>query len=365
LGTRPKKEVTGGQKYMNEVIDYLGEYLDLIIWDPFDSKTLENRVSTLNFKSIQSQFRSNLWGIGKLRKAKKGDIIIMNSYFRHRFFFFALWAKYLKKCQLCIFVNAIYHYSRGSRFLNSLDKMITRILLRSATLIIANSKSTKEEIVDIGARDDRIEVIYPRLDMPPKVNFPEIEKEKNVFDIIFIGYCEPFKELHVLIKAIGRLKDLPFCLHIIGDNDSEHEYMNMIKGLIADLGIDKKVVFHGNLERNEISVWFNNADLFVTPSRGEGYGRALAEAMYFRLPVIGADKGASKELIDNGVNGFLFKSGDEQSLSSFILKLYEDEGLRNQLGEKGKELIDKKANYDVNIGYQFLSLLKKYMPNYH
>lgn len=356
LGSRPRAEKTGGLKYMNEVIDYLGEHADLVICNPEESGTFGTRVNKINLQPLLSQIQSNIWGIKKLRKIGKGEIIIMNSYLRHRFLFFALYAKYIKRCQPIVFVNAIYHYSLGSSFLNWLDRFITRVLLKSAVLIIANSNATKEELLTLGINGNMIEVIYPRLDMPP-MHESSVEKEKDIFTILFMGYCEPIKELHVLIKAMGKLKGIPLCLHIIGDSQGDPEYVNKIKDLIADLGITDKVLFHGWMGRNELSVWFKSADLFVSPSRGEGYGRVLAEAMYFGLPVIGADKGASKELIEHGTNGFLFKSGSDASLASFISRLYKDAELRKRFGERGKELINKKANYDQNLGEQFYNIL--------
>jgi glycosyltransferase involved in cell wall biosynthesis len=81
--------------------------------------------------------------------------------------------------------------------------------------------------------------------------------------------------------------------------------------------------------------------------------------MYFGLPVIGADKGASQELIEDGINGFLFKSGNYESLASFISKLYEDRGLRKVFGEKGKEIINCRGKFDQNIGEQFYNILVK------
>ncbi|MDR4503331.1 MAG: glycosyltransferase family 4 protein [Candidatus Scalindua sp.] len=349
---------------MNEVIDYLREHADLIIWDLEESGIFETRVNKINFRPLVSQFQSNIWGIKKLGKIGKGEIIIINSYLRHRFLFFALYAKYIKRCQPIIFVNAIYHYSLRSAFLNNLDRFISRVLLRSAAIIIANSNSTKEELMSLGISGNKIKVIYPRLDMPP-INDTPIKNGKDAFfHILFIGYCEPLKELHVLIKAVGKLNKIPFCLHIIGDYQCDPEYVNKIKCLITDLGIEDKVVFHGRMGRNELSIWLKKADLFVSPSRGEGYGRALAEAMYFGLPVIGADKGASKELIESGINGFLFKSGSDESLALFISKLYEDAELRRQFGADSKALINKKANFDQNLGEQFFKVLadKNFIP---
>jgi glycosyltransferase involved in cell wall biosynthesis len=356
LGSPSQVEATGGQKYMNEVIDFLGRNADLVVWDPARSGTLEDRVNRLGLQAIRSQVRSNTWGIKELRAAQEGEIIVINSYLRHRFLLFALWARWVHRCKVVVFVNAIYHHSRGSRLLNALDCLITRLLLWSATIIIANSRSTSEELCRMGVRGDAIQVIYPRLDMPPMVQ-PADGKESDVFHILFVGYCEPFKELHVLIRAIGRLHSVPLRLHVIGDNQCDPQYSSRISKLIGDLHVTDRVIFHGRMGRAELAEWLQRADLFVSPSRGEGYGRALAEAMYFGLPAIGADRGASKELIEHGTTGFLFQSGNDESLASRILALYQDQQLARRFGARAREFIRQKANYDQNVGAQFYSIL--------
>ncbi|MEB2309928.1 MAG: methyltransferase domain-containing protein [Candidatus Brocadiaceae bacterium] len=72
---------------------------------------------------------------------------------------------------------------------------------------------------------------------------------------------------------------------------------------------------------------------------------------------IGADRGASKEFVEHGANGFLFKSGNDESHASFILKFYEEEELRKQFGERDKAWINKNANYNRNLGEPFYAVL--------
>jgi len=357
LGSRPKEEETGGMKYMNEVVDYLQARCGLMSWDPIESQSMSDRVNKLNFKSIISQFKSNFWGIKKVREASKGDIIIINSYLRHRFFLCIIYARYFRGCRIIVFVNGIYHYLSSNEFYNLLDRIMTKNLLRSADLIIANSMYTRKEILKLCNGNSDVEVIYPRLEIPPRINLTK-KRKRNLFRILFVGYCEPIKELDILIKAVGKMKYLDIGLEIIGD-EKETEYVSMIEKLIRELGVEDKVKFHRRLEWHEVCLWYQIADLLVSPSRWEGYGRVLAEAMYFGLPVIGADKGASKELIDHGVNGFLFESGNDQSLASLILQLYEDKELRKKFGEKNRDLIKRRAKFHQNIGEQFYSILER------
>ena len=174
--------------------------------------------------------------------------------------------------------------------------------------------------------------------------------------ILFVGYCEPIKEVHVLIEAIGMLQS-PVMLHVVGDYKVHTEYTERLLSIMKRYGIMDKVKFHGRFERQELVNMYAMADIFVSPGSSEGYGRVLIEAMHYGLPVIGANRCASKELIENGVNGFLFTPGDSHDLKKKINLLCRDEGLRQSIGNEGKRKAAT-ANFTENIGEQFYNVLK-------
>lgn len=149
------------------------------------------------------------------------------------------------------------------------------------------------------------------------------------------------KAYDLFVGAAGRAPQAQFA--VMGkSHDDSTEYLTAIA--------TSNITFTG---------WLSDDDLLRWLSRGEGYGRALAEAMYFGLPVIGADRGASKELVEHGASGFLFESGSDESLASHIFALYEDHELRRRFGKKGRDFIQRKANYDQDVGAQFYSILTR------
>lgn len=360
LGSRPAEETTGGSTYMSEVIRGLERRCRVVVWDPErELRSFRGRVKGLDPLSLARQAISNVWAIRTLRAAKRGDIVITNSYLRHRFLFFALWARWIAGCRLVIFVNALYHYSRGSGWLNRLDALVTRMFLEQAVLVIANSGATKQEVAALGVDADRIEVIRPRLTMPAPPPDGQAADPGDRFEILFVGYCEPFKEPEVLVKALGRLTAVPFRLHIVGDASGDPAFVRALRRLIRELAIEDRVHFHGRVAHEELGAWFRRADLFVSPSSGEGYGRALAEAMYFGVAVVGADRGASRDLIQHGVNGLLFRAGSDGSLAEHIRRLYETAELRRELGLRAAETIRATANYDDDIGERFYEIAQR------
>ena len=358
IGDRILNVTTGGEKYMKEVLNYLDGFTSLIYLEPnIDNLSKNNIKYNLKFKSIFTAFKSNLWAIMQLLKFKGDEIIITNSYFRHWFFLFNPIARYIKRCKVVSFVNAIYYYSRESKLLNRIDKVLMLFFLSSTSLIVANSKSTREELIKLGINGHKIKVIYPRLDLPNESLNKIHNYSKNKFDVIFVGYCDPVKEIEVLVKAIGLCKDFPIFLHIIGDDQIHIEYVSKIKYLIRQHDIEKKVDFYGRLEKKALFQMFEIADILVSPGRGEGYGRVLVEAMCFGLPVIGTNGGASKELIENGVNGFLFEPGNPEDLKDKIITLFQSEEMRIAMGVEAKKMCAL-ANFSNNIGEQFYHILQ-------
>ena len=82
------------------------------------------------------------------------------------------------------------------------------------------------------------------------------------------------------------------------------------------------------------------ADLFVFPSRFEGFPNALCEAMAVGLPVIASNCSGNVDVVEDGVNGVLFPVGDEAALIKQIKSLCCDPKLREKLGRKALEISD-------------------------
>ena len=85
-------------------------------------------------------------------------------------------------------------------------------------------------------------------------------------------------------------------------------------------GYLSQINFLGSI--NDVHERLGNYQIGLMCSRAEGFGRVTAEYMHAQLGVIASDSGANPELIQDGVNGLLFKSGDAKSLSECILRLY-------------------------------------------
>jgi hypothetical protein len=93
------------------------------------------------------------------------------------------------------------------------------------------------------------------------------------------------------------------------------------------------------LSDEELAAAYDNSDVFVMPSRMEGFGIVFLEAMRHGKPCIGGNHGGTPEVIEHGKSGFLVDYGDAEALVSHIESLQNDHVLRTSLGSMGRELI--------------------------
>lgn len=172
-------------------------------------------------------------------------------------------------------------------------KWFTLKALKGADKIFTVSKKLKKELKKTGIRGEKIELNVAEVD---KKRFKKMDLEKKD-QIIFVGKVQKAKGVDLLIKAFSNIKKrFPnYKLIIVGDFD-EPEYHGKLKKEIRNKGIEKDVKFLGN--RKDIPKLLNQSKLFVMPSRSEGYGIALAEALSCGLKCVATNVGGIPEVLE-------------------------------------------------------------------
>ena len=152
----------------------------------------------------------------------------------------------------------------------------------------------------------------------------------------------------VLLNAISQLLSQGiknFELHLIGKGESEQE----LRQMTAELNLNDYVSFEGVKTQEYLYQHLCDYDLFVQPSRYEGFGLTVAEAMAAKLPVIVSDIQGPMEVIGYGQYGLSFKSGDAADLAE-KLKTVLQGGYDYSLIDKAYEHVQ--TEYDVSITAQ-------------
>ena len=128
------------------------------------------------------------------------------------------------------------------------------------------------------------------------------------------------KGQHILLEALAQLQDVDWTLDLIGDGQSR----NYLKTLVTKLGLENRVNFRSNIERNEIYNSLSHYDIFILPSLNEAFSIALAEAMAASLPAIISDLDGPKTVTDNGKFASLFTPGNADELARKIKEIIDD-----------------------------------------
>jgi len=163
-------------------------------------------------------------------------------------------------------------------------------------------------------------------------------EQQNSFNktVFFVGTPFYRKGVDILIKAFRKIKDRhpDFKLVLMGHRLTEQK--NLFEPLEDTIQFVKPVFY------DELREYFLNCYCFVLPSREEGMGMVLLEAMASGKPVIGSNVGGIPGLIENGRNGFLFKSENIDDLADKLDKLLSNPEMARQMGEEGKCIVREK-----------------------
>jgi len=174
----------------------------------------------------------------------------------------------------------------------------------------------------------------------PFAALPQVSGEtKTVLVAGFLGRLQiEDKGLDLLLLALARLAGPPVvCLEIAG---GPAEMIRTLKARAAELGLEDRVEFLGEVD--DAAAVLARWDLLVLPSRREGFGLVLVEAMAAGRPVIASRAGGIPEVVEDGVTGLLVPVDDVPALAAALERLAGDPGERVRLGRQGRQVAVKK-----------------------
>lgn len=161
--------------------------------------------------------------------------------------------------------------------------------------------------------------------------------------LVTVGRLVAVKQHDLLIRMLPQLASrFPgIRLVIVGSGPEE----GRLKALAEELGVAGHIVWTGFV-RN-IHDYLRDSDIFLFPSKAEGFGAVTLEAWYNGLPVVAFDVPAQNEIITHGFDGFLIDPFDVQSLRDCVVGLLDDPGLGRTIGRNGRATYE--AGYTVEV----------------
>lgn len=224
-------------------------------------------------------------------------------------------------------------------------------ILHSSSMIAA-VKGVKDQVKRYYGRD--IITInetgcYPR----PEI---KIERDPNVFNILWVGKFDFRKQLSLALKIVSKLQDLKgLRFHIIGSGSDVDVRSN--KKLAEELGINNICFWHGLVPHSQVQEFMRKSDILLFTSIMEGTPHVVLEAINNRLPVVCFDTCGQSEAVDKKVGVKVQVSNIRKSIIDFesvIRNLYINryllEGMSNLCISRQEELSwDNKARTVVEI----------------
>lgn len=243
------------------------------------------------------------------------------------------------------------------------DKWRRRLALRFVSLL-SQLTCVSEDLrcyvsKELKIPNNRIKTIYNGIDtkVRKKDNYALIRSELGIKDSYMIvgtvANLDAIKGHTYLLRAIPSvIQEFPHVVFLfIGKGDQEEK----LREEARTLGISEYVRFLGF--RSDVPEFLNSLDVFVLPSLSECLPLSVLEAMSFCVPVVVTDVGGNREIIDDGVTGYIVPPADSKALADNISLLLRDRKIAQTVGSRGSEVIDRK--------FSLQAMLAQYESLYH
>ena len=193
-----------------------------------------------------------------------------------------------------------------------------RAALACAHLVVTTSPTTARLVGDeFGVAADRLMVVPPGTDRVT----PACEAISGTIMLLAVGAVVPRKGYDVLLAAVANLKG-PWRLIVVGDRTRSPDTVRLLDDAVVDLKLTDRVDFVGAVSAEKLAGFYTCADLFVLPSRFEGYGMAFTEAIAYGVPVVATNAGAIPDTVPQGA-GILVPPDDAVALANVLQRLIE------------------------------------------
>jgi len=244
--------------------------------------------------------------------------------------------------------------------------IIFRLTSRDCRKCIANCNAVKDQAIgQENIPPEKIEVIYNGLDLS---EYQQTFKNKSLMEELglldgtpLVGLIANFNfeiKGHIYFlgaakKILEKVPDAKFVL--VGDGPLRSRYEEVAR----ELNIQKDVYFLGI--RTDVPSIVSNLDVSVLSSTNEGFSNVIMESMAAGKPVVATKVGGSKEMVSDGITGYLVPPADSQAMAGAIINLLQNPDKAIAMGSAGREVVQEKFTVETMVKkYEelYFSLLK-------
>lgn len=296
-----------------------------------DGRSLWDRVATQGF--IMFRLRKEL---EKAIKGKQVDVVHITTSGQMAIIRDIAMLKTAKKYG----IPSIYHIHFGRipeiASNNSREWKLIHKAMKISDQVIAIDHKTEKAIHDFAPEVNVCYIPNP-FDMDKA---SDIQKDGLRKVVIFIGWVVKTKGIEELLQAWERVHTRfnDWILKIVGPYSED--YLTYLKAKYSQA----QIVFEGEKKHDDALNMLSQASIFTLPSYTEGFPNAVLEAMAFEKPIIATDVGAIPDMLQGC--GMVIQKENVDALENALVKLLEDEELRESLGKAAKQKIEQEYSLE-------------------
>lgn len=312
------------------------------------------------FRNLSNQLKSSFLidtpvsATINMNKMKNSDILHIHE---HRHSLAILSSHYAFKNNIPYVLQAhgsVLPFFQKEKLKKFFDKLWGFKIINNASKLFALTEVEKDQYIKMGVSEEKIEIVPLGINLNEFSNLPEKGKfrlEYGINDndklILFLGRIHKIKGIDLLLKSFKILNDeiaddMNVKLAIVGPDDG---FLTEVNEIIEKLKLKDKVILTGPLFNDDKKIAINDSDVFVMPSQYESFTTSGLEAMACKKPLVVTKNNHIHTWVDNNV-GFSCDY-NEKDLANSIKKILIDEKIAKKFGKKGRELIEKKYNWEL------------------
>lgn len=208
-------------------------------------------------------------------------------------------------------------------------------------LITASEAGRREIIRTFSVQPAKVHLVYTGVDLETFSPDPGVRREP--MQLLFVGNAQdPRKGIKVLLEAM-RLLPPSVRLDIVDQGEPEKNYA---PHLVRALGLNERVRFTGRLTLGELVSCYRKARVLVLPSRFEGFGLPVVEALGCATPVVVTEAGSLPEVVGRDQGGLTVPPEDPEALALAIHRLLSNPQLALEMGRLGRKRMEELFSWE-------------------
>ena len=212
--------------------------------------------------------------------------------------------------------------------------------------VFAVSEQVREHCINIDhINPQRVQTIYNGLDLD-QWPLPAGSRDSHNRPVITtVGNIRRVKGHDLFIRAAASVvRSFPDAQFSIAGEVLEPQYFSELQALIQELSLTNNFRFTGGI--NNLQKHLECADIFVLPSRSEGFSNSIIEAMAASLPVVATDVGGNREAVQDGETGYIVPPESVDALATAIVRLHANPSSAKQMGAAGRKRVEEEFSVD-------------------